>query len=308
MQTTTRLRRIALVLGAGGPVGHAFHAGVLRALGHALGWDARHAALLLGTSAGAQVAALLCAGLGAVDLCARVRREPMSPEGERIARHFTRPSHREPRPPRSYAPAAPRYLERLLRRPWRARIGPLVSALLPEGHVSMNAQSEGLRRLFGARWPERALWITALHLESGERVAFGSPGAPETDVGTAVSCSSAVPGICQPVRVGAHRYVDGGVHSATHLDLLGGSKLDLVVVSSPLSMFAPMRVLLGAETRRLRREGIPVVALEPRGATLGAMGFNPMALERAALVARHAYEDALREVDRPEMAPLRDLL
>src|SRR5690348_3959752 len=67
--------RIALVLGAGGPVGHAFHAGALSALEHALGWDARSADLVVGTSAGAQVGGLLRAGLHGADLSARVRGE-----------------------------------------------------------------------------------------------------------------------------------------------------------------------------------------------------------------------------------------
>jgi predicted acylesterase/phospholipase RssA len=44
--------RIALVLGAGGVAGGAFHAGALAALHDALGWDARSADLVVGTSAG----------------------------------------------------------------------------------------------------------------------------------------------------------------------------------------------------------------------------------------------------------------
>ena len=49
---------VGLVLGAGGLVGHAYHAGVLRALSDH-GWDARSAAVVVGTSAGSGVGALL---------------------------------------------------------------------------------------------------------------------------------------------------------------------------------------------------------------------------------------------------------
>jgi NTE family protein len=306
--TISTARRIGLVLGAGGPLGHAFHAGVLRGLAEAHGWDAREADLVVGTSAGAQVGALLRAGMTPRDLAARVEGEAMSADGATIARHYTRPSHRQPRPSQRYTLAAPDYLRGLARRPWKARLGPLVSALLPEGHVSLRAQAEGLRRLFGHRWPERRLWITAMHLESGRRVAFGAPEAPDTDVGTAVSCSGAVPGICRPVRVGEHRYVDGGMLSPTHLDLLLESSIDVVVVSSPLSMYAPMRVLLRAEMRRLAERGMTVVAIEPRDRTLAAMGLNPMAIERSARVARAAYEATVRDVGRPELRLLRDAL
>src|SRR5262249_36209204 len=56
---------VTLVLGAGGPIGRAFHAGVLGALAEACGWDARSADLLVGTSAGGQDGGLPPAGRGA---------------------------------------------------------------------------------------------------------------------------------------------------------------------------------------------------------------------------------------------------
>lgn len=306
--TLSRPLRVGLVLGAGGPVGHAFHAGVIRALAQGLGWDAREADLVVGTSAGAQVGALLRAGLSGEDLAARASGQPLRAEAADIARHYVRPSHREPDPsqPRSRAPAAPRFLLEALRRPAHFKAGRLVSALLPEGRVRLDAQAEGLRRVFGERWPERRLWITAIHLDSGERVAFGAPGSPEVDVGTAVACSGAVPGVHTPVRWRGRRYVDGGVASPTHLDLLADGALDLVLVSSPLSMFSAMRALLRSEIRRLERN-VPVVAFEPRGEALRVMGLNPMAIERSPSVARAAFEMALKELDAPEKKPLRDL-
>ena len=300
--------RIGLVLGAGGPVGHAFHAGVVRALHESLSWDARDATVGVGTSEGAQVGALLRAGMSSQDVAARASGRPLTPAGDAIARHYTRPNHDTPRSKSGYKPSSPQYLQSVARRPWTARLGPLVSALLPEGHVPMHTQASGLKRLFGDRWPVRHLWITAVHLESGSRVAFGAPGAPKTDVGTAVTCSGAVPGICQPVLVEDRRYVDGGIFSPTHLDLLGDEKLDLVIVSSPLSMFAPMRFLLRAEMKALAQRGVRSVAFEPKGSVLRAMGMNPMALWRSARVAHAAYEHARREVDCVVMRPLRDAL
>ena len=54
--------RIGLVLGAGGVIGHAFHAGVLAALADDTGWDPRRADVIVGTSAGSIAGALLRAG------------------------------------------------------------------------------------------------------------------------------------------------------------------------------------------------------------------------------------------------------
>jgi len=53
---------VTLVLGAGGPVGKAFHAGVLRAIAERCGWEARDADVIVGTSAGAHIGALLRMG------------------------------------------------------------------------------------------------------------------------------------------------------------------------------------------------------------------------------------------------------
>ena len=93
---------------------------------------------------------------------------------------------------------------------------------------------------------------------------------------------------------------------ATHLDLVADHPVDLVLVSSPLSMFAPMRALLRAEIRRFYRAA-PMIAFEPRGAALEAMGRNPMAIERSADVARAAYETTSREIEGPLKGALRAL-
>ncbi len=297
------------MLGAGGPLGHAYHAGVLAALHHCLGWDARDAELVLGTSAGAQVAALLRAGMSGDDLKRRAAGQALRPKAAQIARHFIRPDYdlerRRARRRFTFLPAAPSYLSTVLRAPRRLHLGKLLSALLPEGVVRLDEQAHGLRRLFGTRWPERRLWITAVHLDSGDRVAFGAAGAPRIDVGTAVACSGAVPGVCAPIAFQGRRYIDGGIASATHLDLLDPHEFDLALVSSPLSMFRFMRGLLSREVQRLARR-VPVVCFEPKGQALKAMGNNPLIVQRAPAVAKAAFETTLAELDLPQSRALRE--
>ena len=93
---------IALVLGAGGTVGHAFHAGVLTALAEVCGWDARRADVVVGTSAGSVVAALLRAGMPPADL---VRAgQPAAAVARRVRRSSAGPG--SGRPARAAAPAA----------------------------------------------------------------------------------------------------------------------------------------------------------------------------------------------------------
>jgi NTE family protein len=175
-------------------------------------------------------------------------------------------------------------------RPWEAKIGRMIAALLPPGRVCLRLQAEGLRRLFGDHWPENPLWITAVGISRGHLVAFGRNGSPETDVGTAVACSGAVPSVCAPIRVGDEHYVDGGVASATNLHLMEEANVDTVIVSSPLSRMPLMGWLLRREMKRLTRRGIQVIALEPDRSVACAMGFNPMKLDRAPAVARAARD------------------
>src|SRR6185295_17523904 len=52
------------------------------------------------------------------------------------------------------------------------------------------------------------LGIVATDLDSGKGVLF-----QRGDVGTAVRASSAVPAVFEPVRIGSHEYVDGGLVS-----------------------------------------------------------------------------------------------
>jgi NTE family protein len=295
-QTHSQLQpHVTLVLGAGGPVGQAFHAGVMRALVDGCGWDARHADLIVGTSAGAQVGALIRRGWSADQLFERARapgaaRDPLAT------------------PPSASWPASAEYLRSVIAQPWRARIGPLIAALLPEGRHVNERLGEAFSRLVAGHWPQRALWIPAVHADSGARVVFGRADAPAIDVGTAVRCSSAVPGLRRPVRVGAARYIDGGISSPTHADLVGIAHTALAldhhvaVVVSPLSRFWPLRLLLRWELSPLIRRGIDVVLFEPDGEVTAAMGWNPMNARRAAKVADVAYQSTLARLGRPGAA------
>lgn len=290
--------RVILVLGAGGPVGSAFHAGALAALHAVSAWDPRTAPWIVGTSAGAQVGAWLRAGATAADLKARLLGAPLSAAGLQLLGNAVRPEERfsPPQSPPRW-PASRQYLASPRLRPLPWATGRLLAALLPEGRRSPARMAADFQRAFGSRWPERPLWVTALQLDSGQRVVFGHPNAPKADVPTAVMSSSAVPGYSQPVRLGAHRYVDAGVLSATHVDLLDAPPLaslepELIVVSSPLSRFRPLRATLRWQLKRLQaRRDTPFLLLEPSAHVNRAMGRNPMDPTRAARVAAVTYYD-----------------
>jgi NTE family protein len=316
----TTAPRIGLVLGAGGVTGHAFHAGVLDGLAEATGWDPRDAEVIVGTSAGSVVGALLRAGFSARDLAARSTGEPLSPEGaELVARSELAGSSRVPsRPPgRRGLPrmASPSLLVRAALRPfWMNRPGVMLAGALPAGGVPTELVAGAFRPLFGADWPDRDLWLTAVRLREGARVVFGRDGAPPAHVADAVAASCAIPSFFAPVAIGGVTYVDGGAHSPTNADLLADRQLDLVVVSSPMSVAGnrlrpsldlPARRLcrfyLGQEVARIRRRGVPVVAFQPTGDDLKAMGMNAMDQSRRALVTRRARASAREKIEREDV-------
>ena len=289
------MTRVGLVLGGGGVLGQAFHAGVLDAL-HGAGWDARGADVILGTSAGSQIGALLRAGVSGPDLAAATGGGAVSEEGARLlAPVRAEAGIPAPAPAAAAMPrmCSPALLRRLATRPARARVGLVIAALAPEGRRGTDRFVAGLAPLFPGDWPAAKLWITAIRLDTGERVVFGRDAdLADVSVGQAVAASCAVPGFFRPAAIGGHRYVDGGCHSPTNLDLLAGEPLDVVVVSSPLSMDgrprSPARALhsaeLAVEAAKVRRAGTAVVVFQPDTRLARLMGRDSMDSRRAAAV------------------------
>jgi NTE family protein len=312
------MARIALVLGAGGVVGHAYHAGVLSALEDELGWDAREAELIVGTSAGSGVAAMLRAGMPASDLHARAMGAPLSAQGAAVVTRAGFPPGPLPVPRPGFdfsaGMASPARLLAAARRPWSVRFGTVAAAVLPAGHVPSELVAAPLRPLFGDSWPAQTMWICTVHLERGKRVVFGRKGAPAASVADAVAASCAIPGYFQPVTIAGERYVDGGAHSPTNLDVVAGEPVDLAIVSSPMSASrgtprpAPdlaarrlFRLYLAREAAVVRRAGIPVATFQPSTEDQGVMGYNAMDATRRGPVAEQVRETARRRLKQPEL-------
>ena len=291
--------RVGLVLGAGGLTGTAFHAGVLAALVEEVGWDARTAEVLVGTSAGSTAAALMRAGFPPADYVRRITGSPLSAEGDRVLGGVPRLSQPPPRPRGSLAPAAPALLRRAVRRPWTVRPLVAAAALLPAGTVEVDPVGATLRPLFEG-WPDRPLWICAVSLRDGRRAVFGRdpvPGTAEVSVADAVMASCAIPSYYRPVDIAGERYVDGGMHSVHNLDLMAGLGLDLVVVSAPMSTSdwaasdagnaarVPVRAQVEHEARQVRRAGTPVLVISPDASIRHVLGVRSMDVGRRRPVA-----------------------
>lgn len=302
--------RIGLVLGAGGATGGAFHAGVLSALAAFVGWDARDAEIIVGTSAGSVAGAALRAGMSADDLFNRSCRLPLSDEGRRIVGRAAGigrgDSDLETGRRR---PVAPDLLAAYARAPRRIRLGTLAAAALPSGRNSPRQIADGVGAICQHQWPNDPLWVCALRLSDGRRVVFGRD-AEQASIGEAVAASCAIPGHFSAVAIDGVNYVDGGMYSACNLSVLAGLGLDAVFVCAPMSTHPdvvavidlPIRRYLkrqlARESAKVQASGTPVVVFAPSRADLSVMGANPMAPGREASVARQVRETTLARISK----------
>nr|WP_277351792.1 patatin-like phospholipase family protein [Antrihabitans stalactiti] len=279
----------ALVVGAGGATGLAWSSATLAVLEAESGWDPRDADVFVGTSQGSLLVALLASGIGTADLTAWYRRElPVT----HPLRH--KPDARQRNSgSRVPLPAAPGMAIRALLRPGRVATTTALSGLLPAGRSSLDTWVAPLTALWKPdEWVAHpATWAVAVDYDSGERVSFGAPGAPEAGIIDAVRASSSVPGVCEPTRIGDRRYIDGGVHSSTSADLVASLDVDEVIVLAPMAgeggpssptavpefvMRKGMQRKLAAEVRVLRKAGKHARVLVPSPYDVAAMGGNSL--------------------------------
>ncbi|HEU4513421.1 MAG TPA: patatin-like phospholipase family protein [Nocardioidaceae bacterium] len=295
--------KIGLVLGAGGVVGQAYHAGVLAALEHNYGWDPRTADVIVGTSAGSITGALLRSGIPASELAAWTVRAPLADEGRLLEEMFGS-EHPDLEPFRPFdlvrrVPSLPRpgMVLNALRSPRQFRPLRAAMSLLAPGEFDIVEQLAALEDMDS--WPGQDLWVTAVRRTDGKFVVFGRDR--EAPLHLAVASSCAVPGYFEPVRVGRHSYVDGGAHSPTNANLLKDRHLDLVVVVSPMSgpttiptdLYGASRWhsarLAAREVRELRRRGMPVVVFRPGAAEQEAMGNDFLSSDRVSGIVQEAF-------------------
>jgi NTE family protein len=251
----------ALVFGGGGVAGISWITGLLTGLADA-GQDVTSADVVVGTSAGANVAAQIGSGLSLAELFARQvdpalqSRELMAAvDWERFAAGIE-----------SYTAGASTQAEQMI---GLGRFA-LDADTVPEPERIAVIES----RLPSRDWPVTPTKLTAVDCVSGELTVFDA--ASGVSLVEAVAASSAVPGIWPPVTIEGRRYMDGGMRSADNADLAEG--FARVVVISPLGLDSPLptpmplrEVLTG-----LKDGGAAVTLISPDEASVAAIGTNAL--------------------------------
>ncbi len=289
--------RRGLVLGGGGVLGAAWAVGALQAIEEVHGIDPREFDVIVGTSAGSVLGALVGAGVSIEALRDHQRGAPITegPLAGYLWDYETATGGRRPSMPRLRGPGSVRLMASSLRHGLKMPPTAVLSAFMPVGNGSLERVGHLIDAItpFGEWSPHQALWIVAMDYEAGHRVVFGRADAPPAPLADAVMASCAIPGWFEPVSIDSRTYVDGGAWSATSADVLAGQGLDEVYVVAPMVSFEtdePDSLLSrlerrwrGSVTRRcaseveeLREAGAAVTVLGPGREDLEAMGGNIM--------------------------------
>jgi len=181
------------------------------------GVDLRPADLIVGTSAGATVAAQITIGVSLAALFER-QFEPPEESGE-IAVAFDVDSMMEMFASAVRSSPTPTEV--------RAAIGAMSLRAVTVPEEARRAVIE--RRLPCHEWPEQTVRLVAVDAVTGEPVVLDN--ASGVKLVDAVAASCAVPGIWPAVTIDDRRYINGGVRSGTNADL--AASYETVVILRP---------------------------------------------------------------------------
>jgi NTE family protein len=151
----------------------------------------------------------------------------------------------------------------------RHRLGAMALAADTPSTAARRAVIEA--RLAVQTWGDRSLRLTAVDAETGElRVFDRNSGVSLVD---AVMASCAVPGIWPVVEIDGRRYMDGGMRSGSNADLAAGA--DPVLIITPSTEQTPMGPAVPpGEFDALAPARVHVVYAD--ATSIGSFGTNPL--------------------------------
>lgn len=277
--------RQALVLGGGGVTGIAWETGFLAGAAER-GLDLVSADLVVGTSAGATVAAQVTSGVGldhllAAQLDPYAGIEPVLPVDIRAVLaeiDALLASSEDP-------------LEA------RRRVGRY--ALEADVPTETARRAIIAQRLPSHAWPASRLVVTAVDVATGVFVELDRMSG--VDMVDAVAASCAIPGVWPPVTDGSRRLIDGGMRTGSNADV--AREYDRVLVLEPFG-----RAATPGDVAELDPAQVIVVEPEPEYRAVAPNALDPAARPLAAEIGREHGRRAAAgiqqfwEADRPSRA------
>lgn len=262
--------RSAVVLGGGGLSAVGWSTGVLAALEEHCALQLSEQDVVIGTSAGAAVAAvILQSGSASSEFDSMVRKSRRSPELSPVA---------------DLEQIFPQVMEI---HEAQGSLGDKVNSFMRlsrqvSGIDADTRRSAIAERLHATSWPDHELRITAVGEDGATHVFTQESGANLIDV---VTASCAVPGLWPVVTIGGKDFLDGGTFSLTNAELAGPAEDVLVLQPMPENpgYDAPGRAEVLARA----------TVLQPSDRAREGFGTNPFDPDVRGVAAVLGYEDAL---------------
>lgn len=284
--------RRALVLAGGGAAGNAWEIGLVAGLSDA-GVDVTAADVIIGTSAGATVAAQITSGTRPAKLYAAILTEVSQParDGSRLAAG---------RAPVMSGPSYMQWSDRIIASAddaadMRRCIGAAALELdTSDGSAAARWRDVVAARLPDARWPRQTVLIPAINARTGEPVVFDRDSG--IDLVDAVAASTSA---MTPYPIGEERYLNGGYRRSENADLAAGC--GLVLVLSPFGGRSRMPrewgMDLATQVAELRAAGSTVETVFPDAGAGDVFDANALDPSTRPQAARGGYDQGRRLAD-----------
>lgn len=246
MDRGAKREKMALVLSGGGYPGWMYEVGCVTALDEFFdgGFTVNDFDIYVGTSAGACVAALIASGVRPREMFDAIHGDLPSPfnfkstdiygfgyqETFTLIRRFLR----------SVVP-----IGRYLWRNWKwlnwFDVFHIWEEFLPSGILTLRNFDAYLSRFLDGpgysndfRKLRRELYIPAVDVDLGRYDVFGEAPFEDVPISTAVTASSAIPIIFQPIRIKGRDYIDGGVGRVAYMDIAMNHGASLILTVNPV--------------------------------------------------------------------------
>jgi predicted acylesterase/phospholipase RssA len=242
----TRQGKIALLLAGGGFPGWMYEIGCLSALDEFFddGFTVNDFDIYVGTSAGAGVAALIANQVKPIEIFEAIRENKDSPFNFKSNNIYSF-GYQETwqlfkKLVRSMAPMMG-YLWR--NRKWFSIIdlAHMFEEYLPSGIFTLRNFDDYLGGFLSQpgytndfRKLKRELYVPAIDVDLGRYDVFGEGEFADVPISKAVTASSAVPIVFQPVHIKGRDYIDGGVGRVAYMDIAINHGASLVFVINPI--------------------------------------------------------------------------
>jgi len=205
-------------------------------------------------------------------------------------------------------------------------------------YLRTNLENNGLPNDFRSflRQTGKELYITAMNLDTAERVVFGHDEECSVTISEAVQASTALPGFYKPARINGVDYVDGGVRRTASLDVAIEHDADLIICYNPFRPFSnrvthryiPEKGKFVTEGTRLADQGVltvlnqvfrtllhsrlqyglrqyqddpnftgDIIVIEPTEKDTQFFEMNPLAFWEGPKAGRHGYVSVTQSID-----------